>query len=88
MPSEPLELECTKHAVDVIEERRIPVEWVERVMYEPELRTPDPPVHEVERFYRTIPELGDRVLRVAMNTRSTDWRVISVFFDRNMRGKL
>ena len=88
MPSEPLELEYTKHAVDVIEERRIPVEWVERVVSEPELRTPDPLDHEVERFYRTIPEYGDRVLRVAVNTRSTIWRVISVFFDRNMRGKL
>ena len=32
-----------------------------------------------------IPERGDRVLRVAVNTRVAPWRVVSVFFDRSMR---
>ena len=69
-------------------ERAIPKDWVETAVAEPSLRTPDPNDPEVERFFRRIPEHGDRVLRVAVNTRATPWRVVSVFFDRNMRGVL
>ena len=88
MPSEAMELEYTKHAVDVMDERGIPVEWVERVVSKPTLRLPDPIDPEVERFFRNIPEYGDRVLRVGVNRRVGTWRVVSVFFDRKMRGRL
>ena len=87
MPPEAVHLEFTKHAVDVMEERTIPMEWVERVVAEPTMRAPDPNDSEVERFFRRIPERGDRVLRAAVNTRVAPWRVVSVFFDRGMRGK-
>ena len=62
--------------------------WVEWVVAEPALREPDLDDPEVERFFRRIPEQGERVLRVAVNTRVAPWRVVSVFFDRNMKGKL
>ena len=88
MPPEAVHLEFTRHAVDVMEERTIRSEWVERVVAEPTMRVPDPNDSEVERFFRRIPERGDRVLRVAVNTRVAPWRVLSVFFDRGMRGKL
>ena len=84
----PLTLEYTSHALDVMEERMIPVDSVELAVSEPSLRTPDPNDPEVERFFRRIPEYGDRVLRVAINTRVAPWRVVSVFFDRSMRGEL
>lgn len=48
----------------------------------------DPEDPEIERFYLAIPENGNRVLRVAANTNVTPWRVVSAFFDRDMRGKL
>ena len=67
-------------------ERMITEQWVKRVIAEPDLRTPDPEDAEVERFYKSIPEQGDRVLRVAVNTRFAPWRVLSAFFDRGMRG--
>ena len=51
-------------------------------------RTSDPNDPEVERFFRRIPEHGGRVLRVAVNTRVAPWRVVSVFFDRSVRGEL
>lgn len=38
--------------------------------------------------FRKIPEFGGRVLRVAVNTTVEPNRVISVFFDRQMKGKL
>jgi hypothetical protein len=42
----------------------------------------------VERLYRKIPEFGGRVLRVAVNTTVEPNRVVSVFFNRQMKGKL
>ncbi len=61
---------------------------VEQAVAEPELRTDDPGDPDVERFFRRVPEHGGRVLRVAVNTRVEPWRVVSVFFDRDMRGWL
>ena len=84
----PLTLEYTKHAVHAMDERMIPREWVESAVAEPALRTSDPNDPEVERFFRRIPERDGRVLRVAVNTRVAPWRVVSVFFDRSMRGEL
>ena len=84
----PRPLEYTRHAAHAMAERRIPENWVEAAVTEPSLRTPDPNDPEVERFFRRIPEYGDRVLRVAVNTGVTPWRVVSVFFDRSMRGAL
>ncbi len=88
MPAEWVELECTKHAVHAMAERMIPMEWVKLAVAEPALRMPDPNDPEVERFFCAIPERGNRILRVAVNTRVASWRVVSVFFDRNMKGKL
>ena len=62
--------------------------WVELVVTEPGLRMSDPNDSEVERFFRRIPEYGNRVLRVAVNTHVAPWRVVTVFFDRSMRGEL
>ncbi len=78
----------TSHAVHVMAERRIPVDWVTRVLAEPTWRTPDPNGPEIERFFGLIPERDNRMLRVAVNTRVVPWRVVSVFFDRNMRGQV
>ena len=88
MPSQSPKLEFTKHAIQVMTERSIPVEWIARVIAGPALRVPDPNDPQVERFFRRIPEQDDRILRVAVNTHVAPWRVVSVFFDRSMRGKL
>ena len=78
-------LEFTRHAVQVMAEREIAVEWVERAVSEPTLRASDPNDPDVERFFRPIPERGGRVLRVVVTTKAVPWRVVSVFFDRNAR---
>ncbi len=57
--------------------------WLNRRYRTLDLNTP-----EVERFFCPIPENGDQVLRVAVNTRIAPWRVVSVFFHRNVKGKL
>ena len=83
-----MDLDFSNHARDVMEERLIPEEWVSLAVAAPGLRTDDPNDPEVERFYWRPPEAGDRVLRVAVNTRVEPWRVVSVFLDRTMRGRL
>ena len=69
-------------------ERAIPVEWIERTVASPGLRVRDPDDLEIERFYRRVPEFGDRVLKVVVNTRVVRWRVVSVYFERRMRGEV
>jgi hypothetical protein len=83
-----VKFELTKHARKVLAEREIPMEWVERTLAAPELSSPDPDDATVERRFRRIPEFGGRVLRVAVNTAVEPERVVSVFFDRQMKGKL
>jgi len=80
--------ELTQHARKVLEERGIQVEWMERTLSNPECVLPDLGDPEVERLFRRIPEFGGRVLRVAVNTAVAPNRVVSVFFDRTMKGKL
>lgn len=88
MGGEQEELKFSDHAVRVLSEREIPVAWVNQTVDAPALRTIDPNDSNIERFFRVIPEYGDRVLRVVVNTSSSPWRVVTLFFDRGMRGKL
>jgi hypothetical protein len=63
-----MKFELTKHAKKVLTEREIPFEWLERTLAAPKLVLPDPDDAAVERRFRRIPEFGNRVLRVAVNT--------------------
>ncbi len=83
-----MKFELTQHAQKVLTERDIPIEWMERTLCSPELVRPDPNDPTVERRFRKIPEFGGRVLRVAVNTTVEPNRVLSVYFDRQMKGKL
>ncbi len=80
--------ELTKHAQKALDERGIETEWMERTLCAPESILPDPEDATVRRYFRRIPEFGGRVLRVAVNTTVEPNRVVSVFFDRSMKGKL
>jgi len=83
-----MKFDLTNHARRALAEREIPIEWVERTLNGPELSLPDPNNAMIERRFRRIPEFGGRVLRVAVNTTVEPKRVVSVFFDRKMKGKL
>ena len=80
--------ELTEHARKVLEERKIPVEWLEHTLFNPDLTTPDPDDDLLERCFRCIPEFDNRVLRVVVNKTVVPHRIVSVFFDRNMKGRL
>jgi hypothetical protein len=80
--------DLTKHAQKVLEERKIPIAWVEQTLLEPELTLPDPDDSSLERCFRCIPQFDNRVLRVVVNRTVDPQRVVSVFFDRQMKGKI
>jgi hypothetical protein len=71
-----------------VAEREIAVEWIERTLDAPDLIVADPNDPAIERCFRRIPEFGERVLRVAVNRTVEPQRVVSVFFDRKMKGEL
>ena len=80
--------ETTKHAKKVMEERGILDDWVARTFSSAELTRPDPKDAQVEQRFRRIPEFGGRILRVVVNKAVEPKRILSVFFDRAMKGKL
>jgi len=83
-----VKFQLTNHARRAVAERDIAVEWIQRTLDAPELIVPDPEDAAIERGFRRIPEFGGRVLRVAVNRTVEPQRVVSVFFDRKMKGKL
>jgi uncharacterized DUF497 family protein len=80
--------DLTQHARDVLQERNIPVEWMERVLAKPARVEPSATDATVESRLAKIPEHGDRVLRVVVNKTVVPERVVSVYFDRTTKGKL
>jgi hypothetical protein len=48
----------------------------------------DPTDADAKHALKVIPEMGNRVLRVVYNETVAPVRIISVFFDRSMRGRL
>ena len=80
--------ELTQHARDVLQEREISLEWLDKALANPELSERDATDSELENRFAKIAEFGNRVLRVVVNTRVVPERVVSVYFDRRMKGRL
>ena len=80
--------EFTQHARDVLAAREIPVEWVERAVFAPELTEEDERDPELLHSLVRIPENAGRVLRVVLKRTVEPVLIVTVYFDRAMRGKL
>ena len=80
--------DLTQHARTVLAERRIATAWMERTLTSPALTEPDPDDPTLEFRFLKIPEFGDRVLRVVVNKQVAPVRVVSVYFDRSMKGRI
>lgn len=83
-----MKFELTKHAEDVILERKIPIDYIERVLDNPELKEIDANDMELTHYLLKIPENDNRVLRVIVNIKHIPTLVITAYYDRTMRGKL
>ncbi len=77
----------THHATGALQERRIEAAWLERTVLAPERVELDRDDPSVEHRLRRIVEYDNRVLRVVLRKQAI-LEIITVYFDRNMRGKL
>jgi hypothetical protein len=80
MPRKPILL--SKHAQDMVDEREIPLEWIEHVLQNRVFQEPDRQHPGAIRAYAPIAEFGNRMLRVVYYDTGAVIRVITLFFDR------
>ena len=83
-----MKYELTEHAKNILGERKIPIAYVERVIQNPELSLQDEIDPNIEHRLGRIHEYDNRVLRVVINKNIDPIRVVTVYYDRTMRGKL
>jgi hypothetical protein len=84
-----MDYQLTEHARESLRKRpSIRVEWVERVLLQPERVEPDRTDPELEHRIGRIQESEGRVLRVIVKKPSNPIRVITCYFDRKMRRQL
>ena len=75
----------TAHAQVVLRERAIELEWVERVLSQPERTAWDRDDPALRHALGAIPERDGRILRVVYDPGVRPWRVVTAFFDRRER---
>ncbi|WGD30412.1 DUF4258 domain-containing protein [Ancylobacter sp. WKF20] len=78
-------LRFSAHILDVMEERSIEAEWVERTLSEPEWVEPDLADPGLRRAFRAIQERGDRILCVVYRDDGEALFAVTAFFDRGAR---
>jgi hypothetical protein len=71
-----------------LERRQIRPEWIAAALQSPDRTDPDKFDPAVRHALKKIPEMDNRVLRVVYNSSVQPLRVISVHFDRRLRGTL
>jgi hypothetical protein len=83
-----INFELTRHAEDAPVRRKIEKDWVNRVLSFPQRIVPDAADPMLEHRLAKIPECDNRVLPVIINPHTEPIRVVTLFFDRKIRGKL
>ena len=83
-----MEYEFSHHAAEMLRRRGIRREWVDVAMVSPQRVERDAAEPSIVHHLRTIEECEGRVLRVFYNEAVSPVRIVSVFLDRRMKGKL
>ena len=78
----------SNHAQERSIQRGIREEWIRKTILNPQKTEIDPINSTALRAWREIPENNNAVLLVVYNPQTNPFVVITVFFDRSMRGKL
>jgi len=74
--------------LDVLQEREIHRDWVQRVVDEPILTLEDSADSDLSHALAPVAERDGRVLRVVYNHKVDPATVVTAYFDRTMKGKL
>ena len=80
--------QLTEHAKKVIYERNIKLEWIEHTVSSPLKTELDASDIELEHVLAKIQEYDNRILRVIYNKTTKPFKIITVYFDRALKGKL
>ena len=83
-----MDYNLTRHARDAMDRRKISFEWLELVLASPQIREPDDVDSDLEHRLAEISANENRVLRVIVNTKTDPESVVTMYFDRKMRGKI
>ena len=83
-----MNLDLTQHARDAITKRKIEIRWVEHVLTNPMRVEGDAHDRALEHRLATITEFGSRVLRVVVNRTVSPVKIVTLYFDRRLKGKL
>ncbi|MGB5156725.1 DUF4258 domain-containing protein [Desulfobacterium sp. N47] len=78
----------TQHAKDAIIKRKVELKWIEQAVSFPQHIEQDATDSMLEHRMAVIPENESRVLRVIINPHTNPLLVVTLFFDRRMKGKL
>jgi hypothetical protein len=71
-----------------LQERKIELSWLEHAITRPDKTEPDAEEPALEHRLAVIAEQDYRVLRVVCDPRESPLRIVTVHFDRSMKGKL
>ena len=76
-------IELSKHALDMLKERKIHEEWIWMALENQDWKETkvDGNIH----YFKSIPEHDNRLLHVIVNQNVLPNRVVTVFFDRKAR---
>lgn len=88
MTNDEISYSLSHHAEVRLAERKIEWAWVVLTVAEPALIESHPEDPTCQCVYRAIPEAGGRVLKVVYNRTTNPWHIVTIHFDRRMRGKL
>ena len=80
-----MEIQYSIHAESVIAERNINKEWISATIRNPMRIENDNIDKELSHYLRKIPEKENRVLRVILNANENPPKIVTVYFDRNVR---
>jgi hypothetical protein len=78
----------SEHAASTVSERGIRREWIEATLNDPDLKLPHESDASVCYAFKRIDDFNNRVLRVIYNADANPVVIVTVYFDRTMRGKL
>jgi len=79
--------QLTSHAEAAALKRKIHMAWIEHALASPDWRQPDPAKPGIMHAFLRAAERNYRVLRVVYNPSVHPLRVITVYFDRRLRGR-
>lgn len=72
----------TRHAREVVQRRAIPLEWLHHALSYPNWLEMDAADDQLCHYLASIPEFGNRVLRVVVNVHKHPPHIVTAFFDR------